>query len=239
LIIIPAIDIKDGRAVRLVQGDAARQKVYADDPVEVARRFVEQGAERLHVVDLDGAFAGKSVNADLVRRIAGLGVPVQTGGGVRDVATLLKLIETGARWVILGTAAIADRHVLEEALNRFGDQVIVGIDARDGHVRTEGWLRTELVSPHELAREMRDLGCRRVIYTNIASDGTLSGPDVEGLKELSRLGGLQLTASGGIGTLEHLKMLRALESSGVDSCIVGKAFYEGALDLATAQEAVR
>lgn len=237
MIIIPAIDIKDGRAVRLVQGDADRATVYAEDPVEVARRFVAQGARRLHVVDLDGAFAGRSVHRDLIGRIASLGVPVQAGGGVRDVQSLVRLIELGARWIILGTAAIADRPFLEEALNRFGDNVIIGIDARDGHVRVEGWVKAALISPDELAREVRDLGCQRVIYTNVASDGMLTGPDVDGLKRLTRLGDLRLTASGGIGSVEHIKMLRPLEKEGVDSCIIGKAFYEGKLDLTTAQEA--
>ena len=239
MIIIPAIDIKDGHAVRLRQGEADQQTIYARDPVEVARKFVDQGAERIHVVDLDGAFAGESKNGDVIGNIVALGVPVQTGGGVRDVPTLVRLIERGVRWVILGTAAIKDRPFLEEALNRFGDRVIVGIDARDGHVRLEGWREAALVSPHELAREVRDLGCMRVIYTNIATDGMLTGPDVDGLRELARLGGLKLTASGGIGSLEHLRMLRPLEASGVDSCIVGKALYEGAVDLPSAMEAVR
>lgn len=237
MIIIPAIDIKDGRAVRLQQGEADKATVYAEDPVEVARRFVDQGARRLHIVDLDGAFAGRSVHRDLIGRIAGLGVPVQAGGGVRDVQSLVRLIELGARWVILGTAAIKDHAFLEEALNRFGDQVVIGIDARDGHVRLEGWVEAALVSPDQLAREVRDLGCQRVIYTNIATDGMLTGPDVDGLKKLTRLGDLRLTASGGIGTVAHLKMLKVLEPMGVDSCIIGKAFYEGTLDLATAQEA--
>ena len=237
MIIIPAIDIKEGRAVRLQQGKAEQATVYAQDPVEVARKFVDQGARRLHVVDLDGAFSGQSVHRDIIGRIAGLGVPVQVGGGVRDVTGLVKLIELGVRWVILGTAAIKDRAFLEEALNRFSGHVIIGIDARDGHVRMEGWVEASRVTPDQLAREVRDLGCERVIYTNISTDGMLTGPDVEGLKLLTRLGDLKLTASGGIGTVEHLKMLRPLEAMGVDSCIIGKAFYEGTMDLAAAQEA--
>lgn len=237
MIVTPAIDIKDGRAVRLRQGVAADFTVYANDPVEVAKRFVSEGARRLHVVDLDGAFGGRSVHGALIGKIAALGVPLQVGGGVRDVETLVRLIEMGARWVILGTAAIKDRRFLEEALNRFVDQVVIGIDARDGKVRLEGWTESAHVSPEELAREVRDLGCNRVIYTNIATDGMLVGPDLEGLQRLARVGGLRLTASGGIGDLSHVKQLKQLEGLGIESCIVGKAFYEGTLALAAAQEA--
>ena len=237
MIVIPAIDIKDGRAVRLRQGVAADTTVYAQDPVEVAKRFAAEGARRLHVVDLDGAFAGRSVHRELVGRIAALGVPLQVGGGVRDVESLVRLIELGVRWVILGTAATKDRGFLEEALNRFPDQVVIGIDARDGHVAVEGWTESAHMQPDDLARHVRDLGCRRVIYTNIATDGMLSGPDVDGLKLLTRVGSIKLTASGGIGDLSHIKLLKPLEAYGVDSCIVGKAFYEGTMDLAAAQEA--
>lgn len=237
MIVTPAIDIKEGRAVRLRQGVASDTTVYADDPVEVARRFVGEGARRLHVVDLDGAFGGKSVHGPIIGKIARLGVPLQVGGGVRDVDTLVRMIELGVRWVILGTAVIKDRRFLEEALNRFMDQVVIGIDARDGKVRLEGWTETAPVAPEELAHEVRDLGCLRVIYTNIATDGMLVGPDVEGLQRLARVGGLALTASGGVGDISHIKQLKALEGMGLESCIVGKAFYEGTLDLAAAQQA--
>lgn len=237
MIVTPAIDIKDGRAVRLRQGVAADSTVYANDPVEVARRFAGEGARRLHVVDLDGAFGGRSVHGALIGKIAQLGVPLQVGGGVRDVDTLVRLIEMGVRWVILGTAAIKDRQFLEEALNRFVDQVVIGIDARDGMVAHEGWTETAHMAPEELARDVRDLGCNRVIYTNIATDGMMVGPDIEGLQRLARVGGLRLTASGGIGDLSHVKALKSLEGIGLESCIVGKAFYEGTLELAAAQQA--
>jgi phosphoribosylformimino-5-aminoimidazole carboxamide ribotide isomerase len=239
LIIIPAIDLKGGKAVRLQQGLADQVTVYGDDPVAVAKSFVDAGAKRIHVVDLDGAFAGRSVHRDLIARIASLGVPVQTGGGVRNVETLVSLLELGCRWVILGTSAIKDRPFVEEALRRFCDHVVIGIDARDGLVRGEGWIEASTLTPVELAREVRDLGAQRVIYTNISTDGMLSGPDLDGLRRLAQLGGLALTASGGVASIEHLEQLKSLEGYGVDSCIVGKALYEGKLDLAKALEAIR
>lgn len=237
MIVIPAIDLKGGKAVRLSQGKADQLTVYGDDPVAIAAKFVNAGARRIHVVDLDGAFSGYSVHREIVARIASLGVPVQSGGGVRDVASLVKLLEIGCRWVILGTAAIKDRPFLEEALRRYAEHVIVGIDARDNTVRLEGWVESSSVSPDELARAVRDLGGKRIIFTNISTDGMMVGPDLVSLRTLAQVGGLALTASGGIATFDHLKQLKQLEGAGVDSCIVGKAIYEGKLDLAKAQEA--
>lgn len=239
MLVIPAIDIKGGKAVRLRQGAADDATVYGDDPVAIARTFVDAGAQRIHVVDLDGAFLGKSVHRELIARIASLGVPVQAGGGVRDVNALVRLLEVGVRSVILGTAAIKDRPFLEEALRRYTQHVIIGIDARDGLVRGEGWVESSSFTPWELAHEVRDLGAERVIYTNISTDGMLSGPDFQGLKRLMLVGGLTITASGGIGSLDHLRQLKHLEAGGVDACIVGKAIYEGKIDLAEAIEAVR
>jgi phosphoribosylformimino-5-aminoimidazole carboxamide ribotide isomerase len=238
MILVPAIDIRGGRAVRLTQGAADRETVYSGDPVATARAFVAAGARRLHVVDLDGAFAGRSVHGDLIGAIAAVGADVQAGGGIRDLETLDALFARGARWAILGTAAIEDPELVAAALARHGDRIIVGIDARDGQVAIEGWAKASDRTPEDVARRVRALGARRAIYTNIARDGMLAGPDLAGLARLAAVGGLALTASGGIATIEHLRALRELEPLGVDSCIVGKALYEGRLDLRAALSAL-
>jgi len=237
MLIIPAIDLRGGSAVRLVQGLASAETVYSSDPVEVARGFAASGARRIHVVDLDGAFVGHSVQIDLIRKIAAVGIPVEIGGGIRDLLMIEALVEAGVGWVILGTAAIRDPRLVGDAVARFGARVIVGIDARDGRVRVDGWTGDSSVTPDEVARQMKSLGVTRLIYTNIATDGMLTGPDLEGLKRLSAIG-LPLTASGGIGSLDDVRALLKLEASGVDSCIIGKAIYDGKIDLKQALEAV-
>lgn len=230
--IIPAIDIKDGRCVRLYQGDFAQETVYSDDPVATARQWEEQGATRLHVVDLDGARSGRPVNTDAVLAIVqALGIPVQLGGGLRREEDIDAALSLGVERVILGTAAVEEADLVARMINRFGDQIIVGVDARNGMVATAGWTETATVQAGDLIEHMAGLGVRRVIYTDISRDGTLSGPNFSGLEALVHLGGPEIIASGGIASIEHLQRLVRI---GVEGAIVGKALYTGAINLATA-----
>ena len=236
--IIPAIDIRAGRCVRLDQGDYDRETVFADDPVETARRWQTAGATRLHVVDLDGARDGVPRNEDVIRRlIASVDITVEVGGGVRDVAVIGRYVEAGADRVAIGTAAIKDPTVLLHALGIFGaERIFVGVDARDGLVATEGWRETSTVRALDLIAELSQFGVRRIFYTDIASDGMLGGPNFPAVHEVvEHAAGLPsamaVIASGGISSVEHLQRLKLI---GVEGAIIGKALYTGALDLAEA-----
>ena len=234
--LIPAIDLKDGRCVRLYQGDFAQSTVYSDDPVATARRWVEQGATRLHVVDLDGARGGRPANTDAVLAIVqAAGVPVQLGGGLRREEDIGAALALGVERVILGTAAVEQADLVARLAARYGDQLIIGVDARAGKVATAGWTETADVLAIDLVRHMGDLGVRRVIYTDISRDGTLTEPNFEALAELIRPGGPAIVASGGIAELAHLTRLAAL---GAESAIVGKALYDGKVDLPAALAAL-
>jgi phosphoribosylformimino-5-aminoimidazole carboxamide ribotide isomerase len=235
--VIPAIDIRGGRCVRLTQGDYARETVYDADPVAVAQRWVEQGARRLHIVDLDGAREGRPVNHALIAAIARAvtPVPVQCGGGVRDAADALRLQEAGIDRVVIGTAAIEDRALVELLVQRLGDAFAVSIDARDGVAMVRGWQRSGGVAAVELAAELAALGVPRFVYTDIARDGMLEGPNVAGLRAFIAAAGRPVIASGGIAALDHL---RAAAAAGAEAAIVGKALYTGALALADALAAV-
>jgi phosphoribosylformimino-5-aminoimidazole carboxamide ribotide isomerase len=235
--IIPAIDIKDGKCVRLYQGDFAQVTVYDDDPTAMARRWVGQGAQRLHVVDLDGARAGHPVNTDSILAIVqSAAVPVQIGGGLRDESAVLAALELGVARVILGTAAVQQPKLIARLAERYGERIAVGVDARDGVVATSGWTEQAQVRAPQLVEHMASLGVRRVIYTDISRDGTLSEPNYEATAALVRLGGPAIIASGGVGRLEHL--LR-LASTGVEAVIVGRALYTGDLQLPAAIEALK
>jgi phosphoribosylformimino-5-aminoimidazole carboxamide ribotide isomerase len=235
--IIPAIDIKDGRCVRLYQGDYDQITVFDHDPVAVARRWEQAGAERIHVVDLDGAKAGRPVNAQIVFAIVrSVGIPVQLGGGLRDHAAVDSALSLGVARVVLGTAAVRDPALVARLVHEYGDRVVVGVDARDGWVAAQGWTETAQVKADELVRRMGAIGVRSIIYTDIARDGTLTGPDVEGVTELVHVDGPEIIASGGVGTLDDLVMLSKTGASGV---IVGKALYTGAFDLPHAIEATK
>ncbi|ACL26425.1 1-(5-phosphoribosyl)-5-[(5-phosphoribosylamino)methylideneamino]imidazole-4-carboxamide isomerase [Chloroflexus aggregans] len=227
--IIPAIDIKDGRCVRLYQGDFAQMTVYADDPVAVARRWQAQGATRIHVVDLDGARTGRPQNVDAVLAITQtVQIPVQLGGGLRreeDVAAALAL---GVERVIIGTAAIVETELVARLLERFGERIIIGIDARNGMVATDGWTVTSTIAATDLAGQMAALGARRFIYTDISRDGALSGPNFTALAELVKPDGPAIIASGGIANLDHIRQLAQI---GVEGVIIGKALYTGAIYL--------
>jgi phosphoribosylformimino-5-aminoimidazole carboxamide ribotide isomerase len=237
MLVIPAIDLKAGRCVRLAEGLEASAKIYERDPVEVARSYESEGAQLIHIVDLDGAFLGVcSKNREIVRRIVSeVKTPVEVGGGVRsidDVRTLLE--DVGARYVIVGTLAVENPHELETAINEFGDAIIVGIDARGRSVATHGWVEATQVDAIELARRVASLGAQRIIYTDISRDGRLEGPNIEMTLRIAEASGIRVTASGGISSLEDIERLCLLEAHGVDSVIVGKALYEGRLTLQAA-----
>lgn len=235
--IIPAIDIKDGRCVRLYQGDYQQMTVFDHDPVAVARRWEKLGAQRIHVVDLDGAKAGRPVNAQIVFAIVrAVHIPVQLGGGLRDQAAVASALNLGVERVILGTAAVRDPQLIGRLVQQHGAQIVVGVDARDGWVAAQGWTETSHVKADDLVQRMGVLGVRYVIYTDIGRDGTLTGPDVAGVAELVHPGGPEIIASGGVATLEDLV---ALAKAGAAGVIVGKALYTGAFDLPQALDAVK
>ena len=227
MIVIPAIDLRGGRCVRLFQGDFARETVYGDDPVAMARRWQEAGAPMLHVVDLDGAREGRRVQGATVAAIArALTIPTQTGGGLRRLEEIAAAFDAGVARVVLGTAALEDRPFLLAALARWGaERIALGLDARDGLVATRGWEETSATRAVDLARELAALGLRRVVYTDIGRDGTLSAPNYAALRELAGVGDLAIIASGGVARREQLAALAAIP--GVEGAIVGRALYTG------------
>jgi phosphoribosylformimino-5-aminoimidazole carboxamide ribotide isomerase len=235
--IIPAIDIRGGRCVRLYQGDYDRETVFADDPAVAARRWRDAGARRLHVVDLDGAREGRAANAASVERIlAAVDIPVQVGGGIRDLETVQRYLSAGVDRVVLGTAAVKDQALLESALARFPERIIVGVDAREGVVVTEGWLDTSGIAAPDLVRQVAELGVPRVIYTDTVRDGTLTEPNFAALETMFSYFRLSTTElriiyAGGVSHIDHL---RRLADSDVEGAIVGRALYTGDIDLAEA-----
>ena len=236
--LLPAIDIRGGRCVRLTQGDYSRETVFADDPTKVALRWQEQGALRLHVVDLDGAREGRPVNTDSIERILNaLTIPIQLGGGLRDLQTLRLYADKGVDWLILGSAALKDRSFLAEALAAYGARIAVAVDSRNGFVASEGWLDQSQVSSVDLIAELAALGIPRIVYTDVLQDGTLSGPNFAGVEAVIAVAGsCPVVASGGVSGMEDLTRLASL---GVEGVIVGKALYTGQLDLVSALAAVR
>lgn len=237
--VIPAIDLLDGKCVRLYQGDYDRASIFNDNPVEVARQWAEQGATRLHVVDLDGAKAGKSVNLSVIEAIAtAIEIPVQVGGGLRDRAGVAKLLDTGVQRAILGTVAVEKPELVTQLCNEFPEQIVVGIDARNGMVATRGWIETSEVAATDLAQRMAQQGAAAIIYTDIHRDGTLSGPNMDALRELAESIDIPVIASGGVSSLTDLLSLLSLEPIGVTGVIVGKAIYTGDVSLKEAVRAV-
>lgn len=230
--IIPAIDLKNGRCVRLLQGKEDQETVYEEDPVETALSFEEQGAEQIHLVDLDGAFRGESKNLEQVERIAQVvKVPLELGGGIRSLDDISRVFDLGVSFVIIGTIAVKNPKILEEAIQKFENQLILGLDAKDGKVAVSGWVEVTEFSDEEFANQWKQLGINRVIYTDIACDGMLTGPNLSSLQRMAIATGLKVTASGGVSSLDDLKQLAELERDGVDEVIVGKAIYERQLDL--------
>lgn len=236
--VMPAIDLRGGRVVRLLRGDLRDASVYGDDPAAVARDWERQGARRLHVVDLDAAALGRP-QAEVVRAIVrGVRVPVEVGGGVRTLDDARRWRAAGAERVIFGTAAVDAPDAVRAAAGEWPGGVAVAIDARDGRVAVAGWRETTEVRALDLAARVREWGVARVQYTDVSRDGTLLGPNVAAIEELARHGGLCVTAAGGVASLDDLRRLAALEEFGVDEVIVGKALYEGRFTLAEALEAV-
>ena len=247
MIVYPAIDLRKGRCVRLLQGDASAETVFADDPLDAARRWVSEGAEWLHLVNLDGAFGESTDGGTVSSNLSALGrilgaveVPVQFGGGIRTLEDIQRLLALGVQRVILGTVAVREPHIVEEAIARHGpERISVGIDARDGFVAIHGWLETSRVRAVDLGRCMAALGVRRVVYTDVSRDGMLSGVNVEATVALAQGSGLGVIASGGVASLEDIVTLKENEATGIEGVIVGMALYRGAIALPEALRAAR
>ncbi|MCI7716185.1 MAG: 1-(5-phosphoribosyl)-5-[(5-phosphoribosylamino)methylideneamino]imidazole-4-carboxamide isomerase [Mitsuokella jalaludinii] len=237
MIIFPAIDIRGGKCVRLLKGDFAKETVFSDKPEEMAKKWQAQGAEFLHLVDLDGALAGKSQNLATVEKIlAAVDIPVELGGGIRTMENIDDVLALGVRRVILGSVAVRDPELVREACAKYGDRIVVGIDAKDGIVAVDGWGVSGDVEATALAREMKKAGVRTIIYTDISRDGTLSGVNVEATAKLARESGVAIVASGGVKSIADIEALKPYEKDGIEGVIVGKSIYMGTLDLAKAIE---
>jgi phosphoribosylformimino-5-aminoimidazole carboxamide ribotide isomerase len=237
--IYPAIDMRGGKCVRLLQGDYNQETVYGDSPFEMARLFAEQGAQWIHMVDLDGAKEGKRMNDRFVLEVAKkLSVNVQIGGGIRTEEDIVYYLENGVARVILGSAAIANPPFVKEMLKKYGERIAIGIDAKNGFVATEGWLNTSNVKATELGKELAEAGAQTFIFTDIATDGMLSGPNIQAVAEMARVTGKNVIASGGVSSLADLRTLTEFATDGVVGAIVGKALYTKQFTLAEALEAV-
>jgi len=238
MLLIPAIDLKDGQCVRLKQGLMEEATVFSDDPVEVAAHWRDQGARRLHLVDLNGAFAGKPKNLSVIRAIldeVGSDMPVQLGGGIRDLDTIDKYLDMGLQYVIIGTAAVKTPGFLRDACDAFPDRVIVGLDAKDGMVAIDGWAKVTNHNVIDLARRFEDYGVVSVIYTDIGRDGMMNGVNIEATVKLAQALRVPVIASGGLTDLEDVRRLAAVENEGIEGAITGRAIYEGSLQFASAQ----
>jgi phosphoribosylformimino-5-aminoimidazole carboxamide ribotide isomerase len=234
--VIPAIDLRGGRCVRLYQGDYGKETVFSDDPVSVALRWQSEGAGRLHLVDLDGAKKGEPCNLDAVERIVhAVRIPTELGGGIRDLETIVRLLELGVGRAILGTIAIEKPELVEKVCSKYGDQVVIGIDARDGRAATRGWLEKSSIRAVDLAKQVVECGARRIIYTDISRDGTLTSRNFEGTAEIVSAVDVPVVAAGGIASVEHLTRLA---STGVEGAVVGKAIYTGDVKLGEALRSV-
>lgn len=237
MIAIPAIDLKDGQVVRLLHGNFKEESVYSEKPEEVARRFESSGAARIHVVDLDGALKGEASNLRSVERIlASVKTPVEVGGGVRSIENAARYFDMGASYVILGTKACLDRGFLKEALGEFGEKLIVGLDARDGRIATDGWTKISETRATDLAQDVARLGGKTVIYTDIARDGALKGPNLKEITALAEAAALDVIASGGVSSLDDLRALKKMNATNVSGVVIGKALYEKKFTL---EEAIR
>jgi len=235
VILFPAIDLKDGRAVRLQQGDMARATVFNDDPAAQAKIFVEQGFEYLHIVDLDGAFAGKPVNAAAVERILGaVKIPLQLGGGIRDQATIEAWLGKGIKRVIIGTAAVRNPALVKEAARAYPGRIAVGLDARDGTVAVEGWAETSTLSALDIAQRFEDAGVAAIIYTDVARDGMLKGLNLDATIALSEKISIPVIASGGLASIADVRALLEARARKLEGAIAGRALYDGRLDAAQA-----
>ena len=238
MLLIPAIDLKDGHCVRLQQGDMKLATTFSEDPAQMARRWVDAGARRLHLVDLNGAFAGKPVNESAIKAIlaeVGDEVPVQLGGGIRDLDTIERYLDDGLSFIIIGTAAVKNPGFLRDACTAFGGHIIVGLDAKDGKVATDGWSKLTGHEVVDLAKKFQDYGVEGVIYTDIGRDGMLSGINIEATVKLAQALTIPVIASGGLSNIADIERLCAVEDQGVTGVICGRAIYSGDLDFAAAQ----
>jgi len=235
--IIPAIDLRNGKCVRLYQGDYGKETVFSNKPVEIALRWQSEGARRIHIVDLDGAARGEPVNLETIEdMIAAIDIPVQFGGGIRSIETIEQLFAAGVERAILGTVAVEKPDLVKEACQKFSDRIIISIDAKDRMVATRGWLQKSTVTAGELASKMIEIGVTRFIYTDISRDGTLTSPNFEAIAELLSQVNVPVIAAGGISSVQHLTRLAEL---GVEGAIVGKAIYTGDVKLGEAIKAIR
>jgi len=238
MLLIPAIDLKDGKCVRLRQGRMNDDTVFSDNPVEVAGRWVEAGARRIHLVDLDGAFAGKPRNAEIIHQIveAYPDVPVQIGGGIRDEDTIQAYLEAGVKYVIIGTKAVSEPHFVRDVAVEFPGHIIVGLDAKDGKVAIDGWSKLSHHDVIDMAQKFEEHGVEAIIYTDIARDGMMQGVNVEATAKLARAINIPVIASGGITNMDDINALGAVADDGIMGAITGRAIYEGTLDFATAEK---
>jgi phosphoribosylformimino-5-aminoimidazole carboxamide ribotide isomerase len=239
MLLIPAIDLKDGKCVRLKQGDMNDSTTFGEDPAAMARRWLDAGARRLHLVDLNGAFAGKPVNEAAIKAIikeVGGDIPVQLGGGIRDLDTIERYLDDGLSYVIIGTAAVKNPGFLRDACTAFGGHIIVGLDAKDGKVATDGWSKLSGHEVIDLAKKFEDYGVEGVIYTDIGRDGMLSGVNIEATVKLAQALSIPVIASGGLSNIQNIEALCAVEDEGVEGVICGRAIYSGDLDFAAAQK---
>ncbi len=235
--IYPAIDVKDGRCVRLVQGQFDDVTVYSDNPVDMAFKWEKTGAEYLHIVDLDGAREGEPRNIDVISEMAvNLGIPVQVGGGIRTIEMIELALCKGIQRVILGTSAVRDPQLVKNALRTFENNVVIGIDARDGIVAIEGWAKKSEFTAVGFAKKMEELGAKTIIYTDISRDGMMKGPNLKAMEEMVKAVNIEVIASGGVSTLQDVKNLKDI---GMPGAIIGKALYTGAIDLKEAIEAAK
>jgi phosphoribosylformimino-5-aminoimidazole carboxamide ribotide isomerase len=238
MLLIPAIDLKDGKCVRLERGDMNSATTFGDDPAAMARRWLDAGARRLHLVDLNGAFAGKPVNEAAVKAIireVGDAIPVQLGGGLRDLDTIERFLDDGLSYVIIGTAAVKSPGFLKDACSAFGGHIIVGLDAKDGKVATDGWSKLTGHEVIDLAKKFEDYGVEAVVYTDIGRDGMLTGINVDATVKLAQALSIPVIASGGLAGLADIETLCGVETEGVEAVICGRAIYNGALDFTAAQ----
>ena len=240
MLIIPAIDIKDGHCVRLKQGDMQSVTVFSEDPAAMAQHWLEQGAERIHIVDLNGAVAGKPKNELAIREIVavvGEEIPIQLGGGIRDLDTIERYLDDGITYVVIGTAAVKNPGFLHDACYAFPGHIIVGLDAREGKVATDGWSKMTGHDVIDLAKKFEDYGVEAIVYTDIGRDGMLSGVNLEATLALARALTIPVIASGGIHTIDDIKALKAVEAEGIMAAIAGRSLYEGTLDYKAAAAA--
>jgi phosphoribosylformimino-5-aminoimidazole carboxamide ribotide isomerase len=238
MLLIPAIDLKDGRCVRLRQGDMSDVTVFSEDPVAMARHWVAQGARRLHLVDLNGARSGRPVNEAVIKRIlaaVGDDIPVQLGGGIRDLDIIERYIDDGIGFVVIGTAAVKSPGFLQDACSAFGGHVIVALDAREGKVATDGWSKLTGHDVIDLAKKFEDYGVEAILYTDIGRDGMMTGVNLEATVELARAVKIPVIASGGVSSIADIENLCAVESEGIEAAILGRSLYEGTIDFKVAQ----